>query len=55
MTLREHIVKIAREILPLPTAPFREGCVREYIRAFCKARGIAVREDDRNGGPPEKK
>jgi len=46
MTLRAHIVNVARELLPLPTAPFREHRVREYIRVFCRTRGIAVREDD---------
>jgi endoglucanase len=43
--MRRNVLKIAEELLSLPTAPFREGRVREHIRAFCAARGIATRED----------
>jgi len=46
MTMRNVVLKIAGELLSLPTAPFREHRVREYIKAFCGARDIAVREDD---------
>jgi len=45
-TLRKRVLRIARELLSLPTAPFREHRVREYVKAFCAARGIATWEDD---------
>ena len=36
MTLKKRMLKIAEEVCNIPTAPFREHRVREYIRAFCK-------------------
>ena len=44
--MRKNLLKIAKELLSLPTAPFREEKVRQYIKAFCAERRIAVREDD---------
>ena len=44
--MRKTILKIAKSVLDLPTAPFREHAVRDFIVAFCRARGIAVRRDD---------
>lgn len=37
--------EILKDLLARPTAPFREGLVREYIAAFCRQRGIDVRVD----------
>ena len=44
--MKSRILAIAREVLSLPTAPFREHAVREYVRGFCRERGIATRTDD---------
>ncbi|MDI6774475.1 MAG: M20/M25/M40 family metallo-hydrolase [Verrucomicrobiota bacterium] len=44
--MRKTILKIAEAVLNLPTAPFREHAVRDFIRDFCRARGIAVRQDE---------
>ena len=44
--MKARIEKIARQLLGLPTAPFREHRVRDCIRDFCRTRGIATRTDD---------
>jgi len=44
--MQENILAIARELLRIPTAPFREGPVRRHITDFCEVRGIAVQADD---------
>ncbi|MFH1708793.1 MAG: M20/M25/M40 family metallo-hydrolase [Planctomycetota bacterium] len=44
--MRDRIITFARDLCAIPTAPFREAGVRAYIRQFCAARGIRVREDD---------
>ena len=36
---------IVREVVSIPTAPFLERGVRDYIRAFAEARGLAHQED----------
>lgn len=43
MTYR--LLRIAREMLSLPTAPFRESAVRDYILNFCRQRGIKTKVD----------
>jgi endoglucanase len=43
--LRRRILEIAEGLLSRPSAPFREGPVREYIRQFCELCGIGVRQD----------
>jgi len=45
MTMRTRLLKTAKELLQNPTAPFREAAVRDYIKQFCAARGIAVSQD----------
>lgn len=45
MTLRDRVLTIAEGLLSQPTAPFREHRVREHIKAFCKERGLQVRQD----------
>ena len=36
---------IVRGVVSIPTAPYLEGGVREYIRSFAEARGLAHEED----------
>lgn len=43
--MRERLLAIAEPLMRLPTAPFREEAVRTHIRDFCRARGMAVRQD----------
>ncbi|AQT69723.1 Putative aminopeptidase YsdC [Anaerohalosphaera lusitana] len=43
--LQQRILKIGKELLDRPTAPFREWEVRSHIRQFCRDRDIDVRED----------
>jgi putative aminopeptidase FrvX len=43
--MRDRVLATARELLPLPTAPFRENAVREHISAFCEERAIRVSRD----------
>ncbi len=43
--MQDRVLAIARELMPLPTAPFREGAVRGHITGFCKERGIPVARD----------
>ena len=44
--MRKTVLTIAEELLSLPTAPFREHAVRDYVKSFCKARRITTRTDD---------
>lgn len=43
--MQERVLAIARELLPIPTAPFREEAVREYVLQFCRKRSIRVTPD----------
>ena len=40
----EHL-EILRDVLSLPTAPFSEGAVVEYVRRFAAAHGLVFRQD----------
>ena len=44
--MTKSVLTIARELMPLPTAPYREHAVRDYVKSFCKARRISTRTDD---------
>ena len=44
--LQKKILEIAEAVLNCPTAPYREQILRKYIKAFCKERAIAVRQDE---------
>jgi len=43
--MKARILKIAKELLNVPTAPFREQNIAAYIRRFCKVRGIRTKTD----------
>ncbi len=43
--LKKHHQKILVEMLSLPTAPFAEDQVRQYVFDFCQRRGVSIRED----------
>lgn len=43
--MRQRILAIAKELLSLPTGPFREHHIRSYVKDFCAQRGLAVRQD----------
>ena len=43
--MKARILKIAKELLNVPTAPFREAAVREHILDFCRQRGIKTKVD----------
>ena len=45
-TLREKIVDLSKRFLAIPTAPFREHQIRDFIVDFCNARNIAIKTDD---------
>ncbi|HVM61592.1 MAG TPA: M20/M25/M40 family metallo-hydrolase [Verrucomicrobiae bacterium] len=42
---REELLALAREVLRLPTAPYHEQAVREFVVAYCRARGLPVEAD----------
>lgn len=42
----QRLQRIAGELLALPTAPFREDSVRQYIAGFCAERNITAKQDD---------
>jgi endoglucanase len=44
--LGDRVLRIARELMSRPTAPFREEPVRAYIRDFCEKRGLRIRQDE---------
>ena len=39
------LLTLTKDILSLPTAPFREGAIRSYIRKCCQHLGFPVEED----------
>jgi putative aminopeptidase FrvX len=43
--MSSRYLAILREVLILPTAPFAEHAVVEYIRGFCRRRSLSVRQD----------
>ena len=43
--MQQRVLRIAEAFLLHPTAPFREHRVSEHIKAFCRERGLAVRQD----------
>lgn len=58
--MKKRILTIARELLALPTAPFREDAIRDYVRRFAVRRGFRVTEDDMGNllvraGPPSRR
>ena len=43
--MNKTLLKIYRDVLSLPTAPYHERVVADFIRAFAKRRGIPVKAD----------
>jgi len=43
---RKRWISLAMELLRLPTAPFYEGAVANWLRAFAEKRGMKVRQDE---------
>ena len=41
----ERLRELVREVVSIPSAPYLEGGVREYLRAFAAERGLAHEED----------
>ena len=41
----ERLRELVREVVSIPSAPYLEGGVREYLRAFVAERGLAHEED----------
>jgi endoglucanase len=43
--LKEKLLKIAKDFLAIPTAPFREHQIRAYIKDFCEKRNCTTNTD----------
>ena len=41
----ERLRELVREVVSIPSAPYLEGGVRDYLRDFAAARGLAHEED----------
>lgn len=46
---RERLLKLCREVLSIPTAPYHEEGVRAYVKEFCAARPALGWSEDRFG------
>ncbi len=45
MDVPERLRELVREVVSIPSAPYLEGGVREYLRAFAAERGLTHEED----------
>lgn len=45
-TLREKIFHLSKQFLAIPTSPFREHRIREFIVEFCRQRSLKYNQDD---------
>ena len=45
-TMREKIVDLSKRFLAIPSAPYREQDIREFIIDFCRQRSLAYKQDD---------
>ncbi len=44
--MKQRMIKLAKEFLANPTAPYREQAIQQYILEFCRQRKIAVKQDE---------
>jgi putative aminopeptidase FrvX len=43
--MENSIISIAKSYLQIPTAPFREEYIREFVKSFCNERKISHSQD----------